>query len=80
MAWIGKSLGEICEQIKDKQRNGGMTMEDLVHHMGEDELVGWAWNPGRGRAPAPGSQKAFGDLIRAWVESGGACPAPDRKQ
>ena len=23
MAWVGKSLGEICRQIKDPQRNGG---------------------------------------------------------
>lgn len=51
MAWVGKSLAEICLQIKDKERNGGMSMEQLVHHMGEDELVGWAWNPGAGRTP-----------------------------
>lgn len=74
MAWAGKSLGEICVQIKDKDRNGGMTMDQLVQHMGEDELVGWAWNPGRGREPAPGTQKAFGALIKAWADSGGACP------
>jgi hypothetical protein len=24
MAWAGKSLGEICVQIKDTDRNGGM--------------------------------------------------------
>ena len=74
MAWVGKSLSEICEQIKDKERNGGMSMEQLVHHMGEDELVGWAWSPGRSRTPAPGSQKAFGELIKAWADNGGACP------
>ena len=27
------------------------------------------------REPAPGTQKEFGALIRAWVESGAACPA-----
>lgn len=74
MAWVGQPLAEICAQIKDKGRNGGMSMEQLVHHMGEDELVGWAWNPGAGRTPAPGTQKAFGELIRAWVDNGGACP------
>jgi cytochrome c553 len=75
MAWVGKSLGEICAQIKDKERNGGMTMEQLVHHMAEDELVGWGWNPGAGRRPAPGTQKEFGELIKAWVDDGAACPA-----
>ena len=36
MAWAGKSLGEICEQIKDPKRNGGKSMDDLVHHMAEE--------------------------------------------
>jgi hypothetical protein len=75
MAWVGKSLGEICVQIKDKERNGGMSTEELIHHMGEDELVGWGWHPGAGRTPAPGTQKEFGELIKAWVDSGAACPA-----
>jgi hypothetical protein len=75
MAWVGKSLGEICTQIKDKERNGGMSMEELIHHMAEDELVGWGWNPGAGRQPVPGTQKEFGALIKAWVDNGAACPA-----
>ena len=29
MAWVGKSLGEICQQIKDPERNGGKSMEEL---------------------------------------------------
>lgn len=76
MAWVGKSLGEICVQIKDPARNGGKSLDDLVHHMGEDSLVGWGWHPGAGRTPAPGTQQEFGALIKAWVESGAACPAP----
>jgi hypothetical protein len=75
MAWAGKSLGEICQQIKDKQRNGGKSMEELVHHMAEDTLVGWGWNPGVGREPAPGTQKEFGELIKAWSDTGAVCPA-----
>jgi hypothetical protein len=76
MAWGGKSLREICEQVKDPKRNGGKSMEQLVEHMAEDTLVGWGWAPGVGREPAPGTQKEFGELIRGWVESGAACPAP----
>ncbi|MBC7831030.1 MAG: Isoquinoline 1-oxidoreductase subunit [Hyphomicrobium sp.] len=75
MAWVGKSLGEICRQIKDPQRNGGKSMEELVHHMAEDSLVGWGWNPGVGREPAPGTQKEFGELIKAWSDTGAVCPA-----
>jgi hypothetical protein len=75
MAWVGKSLGQICEQIKDPNRNGGKSMEDLLHHMAEDSLVGWGWNPGVGREPAPGTQKEFGALFKAWIDTGAACPA-----
>lgn len=75
MAWVGKSLGAICEQIKDPQRNGGKSMEQLITHMADDELVGWGWNPDKGRTPAPGTQKQFGELIKAWVATGAKCPA-----
>lgn len=75
MAWAGKSLGAICEQIKDKQRNGGRDMAALVHHMAEDELVGWGWHPGGKRSPAPGSQAQFGALFKAWADSGAYCPS-----
>lgn len=74
MAWQGRTLGQICEQIKDKSRNDNMDMAKLVHHMAEDTLVGWAWNPGAGRTPAPGTQKEFGALIKAWAEAGSFCP------
>lgn len=74
MAWEGKTLGEICAQIKDPARNGNRTLEDLVHHIGTDTLVGWAWAPGVGRQPAPGTQKEAGALVDAWVKSGAFCP------
>jgi hypothetical protein len=75
MAWVGKSLGQICQQIKDPARNGGKSMEELIHHMSEDSLVGWGWHPGVGREPAPGTQQEFGALIKAWVDTGAVCPA-----
>jgi hypothetical protein len=74
MAWEGKSLPYICEQIKDPARNGNMDMKAIAHHMSEDSLVGTAWQPGAGRTPAPGTQTEFGALIQAWIESGAACP------
>ena len=76
MSWEGKTIGEICTQIKDPARNGDRSLETLVAHIGEDHLVGWAWAPGPGRKPAPGTQKEAGALVAAWVESGAACPKP----
>lgn len=74
MAWEGKSLGAICTQIKDPQRNGGKSLDEIVEHMAHDDLVGWGWKPGEGREPVPGTQEAFGELIKAWVQTGAACP------
>lgn len=74
MAWQGKTLGQICEQIKDPKRNGGKDMAALVHHMAEDSLVGWGWNPGGNRKPAPGTQAEFGAIFKAWVDTGAVCP------
>ena len=76
MAWQGKSLGQVCEQIKDPARNGKRTLAQIHDHMAHDELVGWGWHPGGSRAPAPGTQKQFGDLVAAWIQAGAACPAP----
>ena len=33
MAWQGKTLGEICRQIKDPARNGGKTLPRIVEHI-----------------------------------------------
>jgi hypothetical protein len=75
MAWQGKTLGDICTQIKDTSRNGNRDIAALIHHMSEDLLVGWGWHPGGGRQPAPGTQAEFGALIKAWADSGAHCPS-----
>ena len=74
MGWSGKSLAEICTQIKDPELNGGRDLEAIYEHMAEDGLVGWAWDPGSGRSPAPGSQDVLGQLTRAWIDTGAVCP------
>ncbi|MEJ7596278.1 MAG: Isoquinoline 1-oxidoreductase subunit [Kofleriaceae bacterium] len=74
LAWVGKSVNYICNQIKDPGRNGGKTLAQLIEHNGHDELVAWGWKPGADREPAPGTQAQFGALTAAWVETGAACP------
>ena len=74
MAWEGKSLRQICEQIKDPARNGGRTLALLHEHLAHDDLVAWGWAPGEGREPAPGDQKQLGELAQAWIDSGAQCP------
>jgi hypothetical protein len=74
MAWQGKTPHEICEQIKDPKRNGGRSLTDIHKHMATDKTVGWAWHPGAGRTPAPGTQAQLGQLIQAWIVTGAFCP------
>jgi hypothetical protein len=74
MAWQDKTPGEICAQIKDPARNGGRSLQQIVTHVTDDSLVGWAWAPGVGREPAPGTQKELGALIQAWLNTGAVCP------
>ena len=75
MAWQGKSTAEICRQLKDKSRNGGRDLAMLQEHVAKDrELVAYAWNPGQGRDPAPGTQALAGTLVQAWIDTGAECP------
>jgi hypothetical protein len=74
MAWQGKSIGDICRQVKDRDRNGGRDLALLQAHVAKDDLIAWGWNPGDGRDPAPGTQDLAGQLIQAWIDTGAQCP------
>jgi len=74
MAWEGKSLTAICDQLKDRERNGGKTLAELGEHMANDALVAYGWSPPAHLEPAPGDQQRFGQLFHAWLEAGAHCP------
>ncbi|MEM9169700.1 MAG: Isoquinoline 1-oxidoreductase subunit [Pseudomonadota bacterium] len=74
MGWTGLSESEICRNLKNVDLNGGRTLDEVLEHHAEDGLVGWAWDPGLGRTPAPGDQETFGALTAAWIEAGAHCP------
>lgn len=73
-AWQGFGASAICAQLKDRARNGDRGLDEIVEHMAENALVRWAWEPGQGRQPAPGSHEIFSALIAAWADEGAACP------
>jgi len=74
MVFVGRSPGELCRQLKDPKQNGGRTLAMLLDHVANDDLVGWAWNPGDGRTPPPLSRVETAAQMKVWVEGGAACP------
>jgi hypothetical protein len=76
MAWEDKSVGYICNQLKDRRRNGNRDVAAILKHVASDSLVKWAWSPGAGRTPAPGSNAGFVALLQAWADTGAFCPPP----
>ena len=74
MAWVGRTPDALCEQLKDRGRNGGRTLAEVVDHVGHDAFVTWGWAPGADRQAAPGSQQEFAAILSSWADNGGACP------
>jgi cytochrome c5 len=74
MVFVGRSPRELCIQLKDPKQNGGRTLAMLLDHVANDDLVGWAWNPGDGRTLPPLSRVETAAQMKAWVEGGAACP------
>lgn len=74
MVFEGKTPGELCRLLKDPRQNGGKTMEQLIHHVSEDKLVLWGWDPGEGRTKPPLSHAEFAKKMQEWANKGAACP------
>ncbi|WP_373081210.1 hypothetical protein [Zhongshania sp.] len=73
MAWEDLSPSQLCAALKDTSKNGNRSLEDLFRHMTEDDLVLWAWNPGKNRSTPPLSETEFAEKLRVWVNAGGPC-------
>lgn len=75
MVFVGRSAKDLCEQIKDPQRNGGKDINALVQHVSSDPLVLWGWAPGYGRRPVGVPHADFVAAFTRWANAGGPCPA-----
>jgi len=74
MVFQGRTVRELCRQLKDPALNGGRTGEQVIDHIDEDPLVLWGWNPGEGRTVPAMSHEEFSEKMHTWVEKGCACP------
>lgn len=74
MGWLGKSNADIAATLLDPSKNGGRSFDDLIHHMSNDALVLWAWDPGEGRTTPPIPHDEFVDALEAWLAAGAPIP------
>lgn len=75
MVFQGKTPGGLCRQLKDPAQNGRKTVDEIIHHVAEDSLVLWGWNPGEGRTLPPLSHQQFVRLMKEWAGKGASCPS-----
>jgi mono/diheme cytochrome c family protein len=77
MVFQGRTPRELALQMLDPKQNGNRTQAQLIDHMANDDLVGWGWHPGEGRALPPLSRSAFVEQVKLWLANGAF--APDAK-
>ena len=74
MIFEGRSTAQLCRQLQDPTQNGGLSRDQLIHHVASDPLVLWGWSPGEGRTTPPISHEQFVARVKEWLDNGGACP------
>ncbi|MGN8068919.1 hypothetical protein [Mucilaginibacter sp. SG564] len=79
MVFQGRTPRQLALQLLDPKQNGGRTKAQLIDHMANDELVGWAWHPGEGRTLPPMSRLAFATQVRLWIAKGAYAPSAKAK-
>lgn len=80
MYWEGLSRVEIARSMLDPTINGGRSLEEVVEHLTEHELVLWAWEPGVDangvpREKPPVSKEEYIKAVKEWAEAGAVIPA-----
>jgi hypothetical protein len=70
---------QLCAQLKDPARNGNRVLADLLHHLENEPLVKWAFDPGtrpngESRTTPPISHPALVREFQTWMNEGAPCP------
>lgn len=79
MGWEGMTPIEIAQAMTDPARNGGRSIEEIEHHLTEDPLVLWVFEPGvdhegKPREKPPISKEAYIKAVKAWIANGAQIP------
>ena len=76
LVFEGRSVVELCEQLKEPSQNGHKTLEQLYAHIAYDPLVLWGWEPGGERKTPPLEHAEFSQQFRTWIDTGAPCEVP----
>ena len=74
MIFQGRTPHQLCEQLKDRKQTRGRDLSAVLDHVAHDELVGWGWDPGAGRAPVPTPRADVIAAMKTWADAGAPCP------
>ena len=74
LVFQGRTVHELCEQLKDPARNGGRSLEVLREHFAHDPLVLWGWAPGPGRTLPPIAHEELMTHVDRSIAGGAVCP------
>lgn len=72
MVFQGRTPQQLCEQLKDPDRNGGRGHVASTRHIAEDHLLQTSWHSGR--TPPPISHAELVKRFETWGRAGGPCP------
>jgi hypothetical protein len=73
----GRSVQQLCLQLRDPARTGGRDLAALLEHVEHDSLVLYGWSPGLGLSVPELSHEGFVARFRTWVEAGAPCGITD---
>ena len=79
MGWEGLSRTEIAHAMLDPAKNGGRSVKEIEHHLTEDPLVLWVFEPGVNhegipREKPPILKEEYIAAVKKWVENGALIP------
>lgn len=74
MVFQGRTPRQLAIQLLDPKQNGGRTKAQILDHITNDGLVGWAWQPGEGRTLPPMTRAALVTQTRLWIAKGAYVP------
>ncbi|MEO0899414.1 MAG: hypothetical protein AAFY71_23585 [Bacteroidota bacterium] len=79
MAWEGLNRVEIAQSMLNKENNGNRSVDEIMHHLTEDKLVLWVFEPGvdadgEARETPPVSKEEYVQAVKTWVANGAHIP------